>query len=221
MGGYIDILVFAAIAGFIFLRLFGVLGRRTGHERPQPPLGAPAKNDDKDKVVALPKRGASEDARPAFASDDPLGAGLTQIQLADHDFDLDQFLAGARAAFEMIIDAYNKGEIEKVKAFLAEDVYRSFAAGLSERGTAADTRVTDLVAVNGCKAIEAGMRGREAFVTVRFESEQTDVVKDSEGRIVAGDPTRPAEIVDVWTFARDTRSRDPNWQLVATRSIDA
>lgn len=172
-----------------------------------------------DKVVSLPRRDDAPETVPAWGKDGPVGAGLTQISLADRSFDAESFLAGARAAFEMIIEAFHKGELEKVRPFLADDVYRSFSAAVAEREKPADERTySELIAVNGCDAVEAGMDGRMARIAVRFESEQTEVVKDSEGRIIAGDLTRPIDVVDIWTFARDTRARDPNWQLVATRN---
>jgi len=224
-GGLFQILIFAGIAAVVFFRLFTVLGRKTGNERPAPPLvrapEATDKADSSDNVLELPRRDAPEaTALPAWGKDGPLGAGLTQIRLADPEFDLDSFLAGARAAFEMIIEAFHKGELEKVRSWLAPDVYRSFAAAVAERTGTNERTETELIAVNGCEATEAAMDGRTARVTVKFLSEQTEVVKDSEGRIVAGDLTRPEEVVDLWSFARDTRSRDPNWQLVATRSPD-
>ena len=224
-GNLLLILIFAGLAAFIFFRLFSVLGQKTGHEREQPPMVPPPsrgeRQEDEDKVVSLPRRDDAPEASPARAwgTDGPVGAGLTQISLADRSFDLDTFLAGARAAFEMIIEAFHKGELDKVRPWLADDVYRSFAAAVAEREKpAAERSFSELIAVNGCEAVEAGMDGRTARISVRFESEQTEVVKDSEGRIVAGDLTRPIDVIDVWTFARDTRARDPNWQLVATRN---
>ncbi len=221
-GNLLLILFFAGLAVFVFFRLFSVLGQKTGHEREQPPMmPAPERKDggDDDKVVNLPRRDDAPDAVPAWGSDGPVGAGLTQISLADRNFDPETFLAGARSAFEMIIEAFHKGELEKVRPFLASDVYRSFAAAVAEREKPAEERTfSELIAVNGCEAVEAGMDGRTARIAVRFESEQTEVVKDTEGRIVAGDLTRPIDVVDIWTFARDTRARDPNWQLVATRN---
>lgn len=218
-GDLLLILIFAGIAVFVFFRLFSVLGQKTGHERQGPPLiRQPEDTADDDKVVALPRRDDVPEPEPDWGSDGPVAAGLTQIRLADREFDRDTFLAGARSAFEMIIEAFHKGDLEPVRAFLADDVYRSFAGAVAERAAATETTETELIAVNGCEVTEAGMDGRIARVTVRFESEQTEVVKDAEGRIVAGDLTHPLDVVDLWTFARDTRSRDPNWQLVATRS---
>jgi predicted lipid-binding transport protein (Tim44 family) len=216
-GSFIDIIIFAAIAGFILFRLYNVLGRRTGHERTQPPpVAVDSAKDGKDNVVRLPER--DDDQISAAGMDGPLAAGITQIRMTDRDFDLDHFLAGARSAFEMILEAFSKGNLEPVRSFLADDVYRHFADALAQSEKDGETREADLISVAGCEALEVGMDGRIAKITVKFISEQTDIVKDSEGRIIAGDPGETVEIVDIWTFARDTRSRDPNWQLVATRS---
>jgi predicted lipid-binding transport protein (Tim44 family) len=218
-GSFIDIIIFAAIAGFILFRLYNVLGRRTGHERTQPPpVAVDSSKESKDNVVRLPEREGEEAQLSAAGMDGPLAAGVTQIRLADREFDLDHFLAGARSAFEMILEAFAKGDLEPARPFLADDVYRHFANALAEGEKNGERRETDLISVAKCEALEAGMDGRTAKVTVKFTSEQTDIVKDSEGRIIAGDPGETIEIVDIWTFARDTRSRDPNWQLVATRS---
>jgi len=118
----------------------------------------------------------------------------------------------------MILAAFAKNDLGPVKPFLADDVYRRFADALGQSTKNGETREADLISIARCEALEAGMEGRIAKVTVKFVSEQTDIVKDSEGRIIAGEPGETVEIVDIWTFARDTRSRDPNWQLVATRS---
>ncbi len=207
-------LLFAVVAGLIFFKLFNVLGRRTGHERPPPvAMGGSGAEADEGKA-APPRERDDEDAAP----DASLDAGVAQIRLADRGFDPEQFLAGARAAFEMILDAFHKGEIEKVRPYLDADVYRGFARAVEDRAVGDTRRLVELVAVNRCELVEASMEGREARVTVRFDSDQTDVVKDSEERIVAGDPTAPVEVADLWTFARDSRSNDPNWRLVATRS---
>ncbi|MBT6511016.1 MAG: Tim44/TimA family putative adaptor protein [Alphaproteobacteria bacterium] len=214
-----DILIFAVVAGVIFFKLFSVLGRKTGHEQPPPMPMADAAGlaDDHDNIVPLHRDEAGEDDYLA-GLDDSLMAGFTQIREADGNFDPEQFLAGARAAFEMILDAFHKAELEKVRPFLDSAVYRSFATALEERDVGDTRRLIELVAINRCEPIEAEMKGREAHITIRFESDQTDVVKDSEDRIVAGDPSSAVEVTDIWTFARDTRARDPNWQLVATRS---
>ena len=216
MGGFLDILIFAILAAVIFFKLFNVLGRRTGHEQPPPtPMASPvADNDVQDTVLKFKHR---EDV-DADESLDPLQSGLRQIRLADRTFDIEQFLAGARHVFGMILDSFHRGDLDPVGQFLDEEVHQSFSHAIADRDSAGTKRQIELVAVNGCEALEAEMAGRRARITVRFESEQIDVVKDSEDRIIAGDPTRTIEVTDIWTFSRDTGSRDPNWLLVATRS---
>ncbi len=212
-GGIVDILIFAILAAVIFFKLFNVLGRRTGHERPPPaPVASPvADNDDQNTVLEFKRQ--EEEEEPA----DPLNRGLSQIRRADRSFNPDQFLAGARQAFGMILDAFHKGDLEPVGQFLDRDVRESFRHAIDDRDKKGSRRQIELVAINGCEAIEAGMADHHARITVRFESEQIDVVKDSEDRIIDGDPTRTIEVTDIWTFSRDMTSRDPNWLLVATR----
>ena len=218
-----DIIIIAGLAALILYKLYNVLGRRTGHDQMPPPFPT---DDSMTERMADRTPEADERAAPAArdgeaaAIDGPLKAGLAEIRQADRSFNLDSFLAGARTAFEGILDAFHKGELEPVRPLLTDAVHRSFAQAIAQRDRDGTRRLLELVAVNRCEAVAAVMKGREAHITVRFESDQTDVVKDSEERIVAGDPTRPLTVSDAWTFARDTRSQDPNWRLVATRSPD-
>lgn len=222
----IDIIIFAAIAAFIVLRLRSVLGRRTGNERP-PPTGyiqeSRRREGESDKVVNFPDRVTNQDEKPdrAFDAAKPgssLAAGLGHIKKADKSFNADEFLAGARAAFEMIIEAFAGGQMGGVKPYLSPDVYANFDAAVKERQQAGETLETTLVGVNGADILEARMEGRDAFITVKFVSEQINVTRDKDGKVVDGDPDHVTEITDIWTFGRDVRSRDPNWLLVETRS---
>lgn len=227
---YIDILFFAMVAAFIALRLRSVLGRRTGHERrrtgfPAPrPNGADPKADAKggaDNVVALPDRSsASTEADPAIAdlAEGNVKTGLTQIRLADPAFDLNQFLAGARAAFEMIVEAYAAGEKDALRPLLADDVFAGFGGAIDQRRADGQTLDTQLIAIRDAEVVEAGMHDSRARISVRFSTEQVNVVRDAESNVVEGDPATAEEVVDIWTFERDTRSDDPNWALVETRT---
>lgn len=219
-----DIIIIAGLAALILYKLYNVLGRRTGHDKMPPPFPSNDSTTDRraDRTPEADERAtpAARDDEAAAAIEGPLKAGLAEIRLADRSFNLDSFLAGARAAFEGILDAFHKGELEPVRPLLADAVHRSFAQAIAQRDRDGTRRLLELVAINRCEAVAAVMKGREAHITVRFESDQTDVVKDSEERIVAGDPTEPLTVSDAWTFARDTRSQDPNWRLVATRSAD-
>lgn len=215
----LDIVFFAVVAVGLVLRLRSVLGKRTGTERP------PAQWQDKearDNVVDLD----SARSRPAADADDEplppgaLGEGVAEIRAADPSFRLDPFLSGARMAFEMVLQAYGEGDLRTLRPLLADSVYRPFADAIAARDRSGETLISELMGIREVKAADARMNGTMAEVTVRFVSEQVNAVKDAEGRIIEGDPNRVIDVVDLWTFHRDTRSTDPNWQLAATRAAE-
>jgi predicted lipid-binding transport protein (Tim44 family) len=225
---YIDILFFAMVAAFIALRLRSVLGRRTGQERrrtggftgPSRANGAADKSGS-DNVVSLPDRtgaAAETDAAIADLAEGKVKTGLTQIRLADPSFDLTGFLAGARAAFEMIVQAYAAGDKDALRPLLADDVFAGFAGAIDQRSADNQTLDTQLMAIENVEVVEAGMHSNLARVSVRFTSEQVNVVRDADGKEIDGDSTSAEEVVDIWTFERDTGSSDPNWTLVETRT---
>ncbi len=219
---FLDIIFFAMVAGFILLRLRSMLGRRTGHQqRPANPLARSQAEEASDNVISLPEREAeAEEAGDDFADvdDSTLAAGLAQIKLADPGFTREAFLDGAHQAFEYIIDAYAAGDADALRSLLDDDVYRPFAGAIRERADAGHALESTLVSIDESELLEAGMNGRTAFVTVRFVSQQINVTRDTDDAIVEGDPSVAVAVTDIWTFERDTRSRDPNWKLAATRS---
>jgi len=221
---YIDILFFAMVAAFIALRLRSVLGRRTGHERRRSDgWSATRANGRGDNVVNLPDRSqsaAETDRAIADLDDSKVKSGLTQIRLADPHFDLRGFLDGAKKAFEMIVDAYAAGNKEALAPLLADDVLAGFANAIDERQAAGQTLETQLIAIQDAEVVDAVMLDSRAQVTVRFASEQVNVVRDAGGNVVDGDPNAAEEVIDIWTFERDTGSDDPNWTLVETRTPD-
>jgi len=215
---FIDIIFFAAVALFIAFRLRNVLGRRTGHERrPEAPTVTPKTRDN---VVSLPGREEQEqeqvEAVFSHIDDDELRQGLTAIRRADPDFDLEGFLMGARQAFEMVVDAFARGDTDLLRPLLADDVYGGFADAIEQRQQAGETLESEVVAIKQADVVEARLEDSRALVTVRFVSDQMNVTRDAEGNVIDGDPEHLAEIVDLWTFARDTTSRDPNWELAST-----
>lgn len=222
----LDIILFAAIAAFLVLRLRNVLGRRTGHDsrpdfdpfRQKQEQRPGAAEEADDKVVQLPGGRRREEAAFEADADDPVSAGLTQIRLADRNFDPEGFLQGSRAAFEMIVMAFASGDKETLRGLLADEVYRDFARAIDERAEEGQSLETTLVNILEPEIIEAELQGRNAVVTVKLVSEQVNVTRDDEGRIIEGDPSDVVKMTDIWTFVRNTRSRDPNWALVATRS---
>jgi predicted lipid-binding transport protein (Tim44 family) len=218
-----------------------VLGKRTGHDKrpdfdPFTQTEDPAGDAADDKVSKLPDRGPARAAggqplgedevietgfpeEPAEAiADTPLSAGLTQIKLADGNFDPAQFVEGARGAFEMIIGAFAAGDAKALRPLLANDVYDDFSGAIKAREEKKEVLETTLIGITSAELIEPEMQQQTAFVTVKFVSEQVNVTRDAENRIVDGDPNHVTKVTDIWTFARNTRSRDPNWALVATRS---
>lgn len=221
---YIDILFFAMVAAFIALRLRSVLGRRTGHERRRSESWSTARaNGRGDNVVSLPDRstgGSETDPAIADLDDSKAKTGLTQIRLADPTFDLTGFLEGAKAAFEVIVEAYAAGNKETLAPLLADDVRAGFDGAIDERLASGQTLDTQLIGIQNAEVADAVMQATRARVTVRFTSEQVNVVRDAEGKAIDGDPSVAEEVVDIWTFERDTVSDDPNWLLVETRTPD-
>lgn len=228
MGGdFLDILLFAVIAAVVVFRLRSVLGRRTGHEPPPnvDPFGSRSEDAAGGKVVRLPRRGTLDDEEDEGEAEEPPAAparavhpGVAAIRTADPSFDPDEFLEGARGAFEMIVDAFAAGAKDDLRPLLSDEVMRGFAQAIDERAERDETLETTLVAFRSADLEDAELQGRTAFVTVRFETEQINLVKDAEGRVVDGDPAHAETIVDVWTFARNTRATDPNWTLVSTEA---
>ncbi|MCW5773569.1 MAG: Tim44 domain-containing protein [Rhodospirillaceae bacterium] len=210
-------LIFAAIAVFVIVKLRSVLGTRTGFEKKNEPY-APA--DNRDKVIPLPERRQQEAPTGSEAGKQPMDAGVAAIRRADPSFDLDGFLDGAKMAFEMIVTAFAKGDEKTLEPLLAPPVFESFAADIRRRREAGETRETTVAAIRSVRLHEARLEGREARVAVVIVSEQSNVTRDSSGAVIDGDPKATETVSDLWTFARDTRSRDPNWQLVETAAAE-
>jgi predicted lipid-binding transport protein (Tim44 family) len=147
----------------------------------------------------------------------PLAAAIDTIRAADPNFDEKQFVQGARAAFEMIVAAFARGDTDTLRPLLSDDVYRNFAKAIAERAERGETLETRIETIQDADIVEATLDGRNAMVGVRFVSDQINVTRAADGSVVDGDPDRTLEVIDIWTFARDTRSRDPNWFLVETR----
>jgi predicted lipid-binding transport protein (Tim44 family) len=220
---FVDIVIFAMVAAFLVLRLRSVLGRRTGNERRRADPFGPPKPEPVDKVVALPDRGARPaadtiDIQAAAGKSSPLEAGLTQVKVADPSFTPQGFLDGAKGAFEMIVEGFAHGDRKALRPLLGDAIYEQFSNAIKAREDAKQTHETTLIGFRSVDIVEARMEGRTAYVTARFASEQVNVTRDKDGHVIDGDSNHVAEVTDIWTFARNSRSRDPNWTLVETRS---
>jgi len=222
-------IIFLALAVFIFLRLRSVLGQRTGRERPPyDPYSRDAARPAPEKVIALPNRAPEAAAKPAepvapgerwkgvAESGTPVANGLDAIAGADPEFDGKHFVTGARAAYEMIVTAFAEGDRRTLKNLLSRDVYEGFEAAITEREKAGHKAETRFVSIDSADITHAELKNRSAQVTVKFVSQLVSVTRDKSGNVVEGNPDRVTDVTDVWTFARDISSRDPNWKLVAT-----
>jgi predicted lipid-binding transport protein (Tim44 family) len=220
---YFDIILFAMIAAFLVLRLRSVLGRRTGNERRRDLFTrrpAPVADKSGPDKVATPD--GSDKVAPLAAIPAPradsVAEGIDRIRRTDQSFDPAQFLEGARLAFEMIVTAFARGDKGALRPLLSDEVFGPFAQTIDERVAAKETIETRDLKLDDAEIAEAEMAGRISRVTVKLVSHQISVTRAMDGSIVDGDPEHPVEKTDYWTFARDTRSTDPNWMLVATSS---
>lgn len=217
--GFLDIILFAMVAAFLIYRLGSVLGKRTGHEQQGTDLfgmGGSREEARDDNVISLPDRSPDQDPPAEPAS--PLEAALTEIKLADRSFDEAGFVQGAQAAFEMVVAAFAAGDTDTLRSLLSDEVYENFAAAIQDRTAKNQTHETTVVGIDAAEIIEAELEGRTALVTLKYVSEQVNVTREEDGSVADGDPSAVVRIVDIWTFARDVTSRDPNWTLIATRS---
>jgi predicted lipid-binding transport protein (Tim44 family) len=225
-------IIFLALAVFIFLRLRSVLGQRTGRERPPyDPYSArdAVRTPASENVVALPRPAEASpkpvvDVAPADRWKDvaepgsAVATGLDAIVALDPSFDPKHFLTGARAAYEMIVTAYAQGDRRNLKTLLSREVYDGFESAIKEREGRGETAETRFVSIDKADITGAEVRAKTAQVTVRFVSQLVSVTRDRAGNVIEGNPDKVTDVTDVWTFARDLSSRDPNWKLVATEA---
>ncbi len=216
---FLDIILFAMIAAFIGFRLYNVLGRRTGNERsPDEQVRVPetpAKQHAEDNVVKLPERA---NANADTSRSDPIARAIMDMKLADRSFDEAQFVEGARAAYEMIVTAFAQGDRETLQPLLSDEVYRAFDRAISQREKRKQTMEFNFLGLEGSKISAAELKDQTAEITVAFESEVIEALRDETGDLVEGESIAANRVNDVWTFARDVSVRDPNWVLVATSS---
>ena len=228
-------IIFLALAVFIFFRLRSVLGQRTGRERPPyDPYSArdAVRSPASDKIVTLPQRPAEPAvSRPAEPAQPPadrwkdvaesgssVAAGLDAIAAADPSFDAKHFITGARAAYEMIVTAFAEGDRRQLRSLLSREVYDGFDAAIGERESRGETAESRFVSIDGSTITTAEQRARTAQITVRFVSKLISVTRGRTGDVIDGNAEKVTDVTDVWTFAREVSSRDPNWKVVATEA---
>ena len=212
------IVILALVALFIGLRLYSVLGERTGHEQP---ILKPADPEQADARIE-PRTAAQAGSAPTAAEPDDMaylptaGPGVRALLAADPTFDVARFLEGSKSAYRMILEAFWKGDMESMRPYVDGHVFETFSSAVEQRskeGLVLDNR---LVAIEQALIAGAELDGTVALVTVRFEADIAAVTRNAAGEVVAGSLSDAVQTRDRWTFRRDTASRDPNWLLVET-----
>lgn len=211
------IVILAMIAGFLALRLYSVLGKRTGHE--QEPALRPA--EDRAKVTVLQPRPATEMSGDSVRLADGLIApgaemGVRALIAADRSFDVPQFVDGAKSAYRMVLEAFWRGDRDEIAWLCDDDVRASFEEAIAAREAEGHVLDNRLVRIEKARIVEASVDGRIAQVALQFEADIAAITRDKDGNVVAGSMTDAIGTNDIWTFTRDIRSADPNWKLSET-----
>ena len=230
-------LITIAIAVFILLRLRSVLGQRTGHQNPKDYMDRRSRQESPrenqpvtDNVVTLPKRDGKGNveveqkgktvqeidliAKPRTK----LNKGLKDILAADPQFSPNEFLNGANMAYEMIVNAFADGDKRSLRNLLSNEVYKGFETVINDRATNGETVKSSFVGIDSSEIRAAEVVDGVASLTVRFESQIVSATYDNNDKLIDGDENEVVRVTDIWTFSRDTKSRDPNWKLVATEA---
>ncbi|TFI57168.1 Tim44 domain-containing protein [Sphingomonas parva] len=211
----IEIVLLAMVALFVGLRLYSVLGRRTGHE--QQPILRPAETAPSSESTA-PVADVAADRTEAtgLVYEEGAASGVRAIVSADPAFDVGRFVEGAQGAYRMILEAFWRGDRDELRYLAAADVYAAFESAIAEREAAGERLDNRLVAIERAVIQDARLNGRVAEIDVRFDADIAAVTRDRDGNVIAGTLTDAIPTHDVWTFRRTLGSADPNWMLVET-----
>ena len=212
----IQLLVLAGIAVFLILRLRSVLGTREGYEKPPEPIAESSRRPRPDFEVI--EGGPDRDITDHVADGSDAARALAAMKLVEPDFSVNEFLQGASGAYEMILMAFERGEIDSIEPFLGPEVHQTFVDVIGEREDQGLTIEANFVGVRELKLADARFDRdtQEAEITVRFVGELTSAVRNAAGEIIEGNPNEIKRQKDSWTFAREMGANDPNWKLVAT-----
>lgn len=225
-----ELMVYALVAAGLIFWLRSILGTRDGEERENNVV--PLELNSEGKIVSLGGGDSSDKGESKAALIEELaktskgnmsisnGAaelGLIDITKHDRDFDVYVFLQATQDAFVYIVESFADGDRETLENLLGADVYKAFDGAITAREEAKETAVTEIHAIKKSEIVEASLNGKKALVTVRFWADETSVIKDENSNILHGHPEKTTLMRDVWTFARDLKSRDPRWMVVETR----
>ena len=209
----VEIVLLAMVSGFLALRLYTILGKRTGHEQPIAPV------EERTVVAARPAIEAVTGSATSPSDqlvEERAAAGIRALVATEPSFDVAHFLDGARGAYRMILEAYWRGEAGQLDGLTSDAVRAAFARSIADRDTAGHVLDNRLVTIERATIVDAGVVGRQASVTIRFDADIAAITRDAQGTVIAGSLTDAVPTVDVWTFTRTVRSDDPNWVLTET-----
>ncbi len=215
-GGFpLDLVLFGMIAAFLVLRLRSILGRRDGLEpsQPTPRPGARAAGP----IIDAKVEPATPAARPAPDLASPAGQALARMRQVDRDFDPQHFLAGAEAAFRLIVTEFAAGHRDALRPLLSNETYAAFEGVITAREAAGEVQTTEIRSLHEITIQDASLRGTIGDITVLFVSDQVSQLVDREGKYVSGTDA-VTELRDLWTFERDLSGADPAWRLTQARS---
>lgn len=213
-----DIIILAMVAGFIFLRLRSELGNTHDNE-PTDQKGSEGPSlGDMLKGKTAPVEAVATETVVPFEGDPLLRKAYSDIHAKDRSFDPAGFLEGAASAYTMILEAFWQGDKDTLKNFLSDGVYAQFSGAVDARADNGHTVENRIIDIEDVKAVTADVKDSIAEITVSFKTEIIALTRDAEGHIVEGNPSDVVEVNDIWTFARDIKSKDPSWSLVATRA---
>lgn len=210
----LQLLVLAGIAVFLILKLRSVLGTREGFEKPVVPVTDLKTRREFEVIEGGPDRDITDHAEAGT----PAARALSEMKAAEPSFSVSEFLKGARSAYEMILMAFEKGELDRIRPFLSDDIEASFGAAIDARAQQGLTVEATFAGLRELDLQDASFNTttRSGEITVRFIADLTSVVRDKAGTVIEGSPTELKRQRDLWTFARKMGVDDPNWQLVAT-----
>jgi predicted lipid-binding transport protein (Tim44 family) len=210
----VEIVLLAMIALFVGLRLYAVLGQRTGHE--QQPVIRPEPAAEAQPAKPASDVAANQAEPTGFAYEQGAAAGIRAIVAADPNFDVARFIEGAQAAYRMVLEAFWKGDREELGLLANDEVRKAFETAIDEREAAGQTLDNRLVAIERAAIEDARLEGKVAEIEIRFDAFIASVTRDKDGELIGGSMSDAVPTNDVWTFQRDLKSRDPNWRLVET-----
>ncbi|HEY0627671.1 MAG TPA: Tim44/TimA family putative adaptor protein [Allosphingosinicella sp.] len=213
----VEIVLLAMVALFVGLRLYAVLGRRTGHE--QQPVTRPDAVPGSEAPAPITDIAPERSEGSGLVYEDRAATGIRAIVSADPAFDVARFLEGAQAAYRMILEAFWKGDREELAYLVGGDVRASFEEAITERDAQGYKLDNRLIAIERAVIEDAELNGRTARIEVRFDADIAAVTRNEAGEVVAGSLSDAVQTHDVWTFERTLGSDDPNWLLVETDEV--